>query len=300
MTFFQGGNTSNLLKRCYFLLRRFSNQQNFYLTTMKQVGLLFLVSSIFSPCFAQDYSSFQKKVYSLGRDTLAYRILYPQNYDTTKQYPLIVFLHGAGNRGKDNQKQLVNGGSLFLKDATRKQFPAIVIFPQCTLNDFWARTRIVNTITDSTPFKFEYLVDVPMNKGLNMVSLLLDSLAAIKTVNNTQIYVGGLSMGGMGTFELLWRKPGFFAAAFPIAGGGNPSKVAIYGKGFPIWIFHGDTDPVVDVNDSRTMVDALRAADANVKYTEYKGVRHESWNKAFAEPQLLPWLFSQKRNHLGN
>jgi predicted peptidase len=102
-------------------------------------------------------------------------------------------------------------------------------------------------------------------------------------------------MGGMGTFELLWRKPGFFAAAFPICGGGNPAKAASYGRNFPIWIFHGDEDPVVDVNDSRKMADALKSAAAKVKYTEYAGVKHDSWKKAFTEPELLPWLFNQKR-----
>ena len=102
-------------------------------------------------------------------------------------------------------------------------------------------------------------------------------------------------MGGMGTFELLWRKPNFFAAAFPICGGGNTSSASIYGKDFPIWIFHGDKDPVVDVNDSRQMVEALKTAGAKVKYTEYPGVKHDSWKKAFAEPQLIAWLFSQHR-----
>ena len=120
-------------------------------------------------------------------------------------------------------------------------------------------------------------------------------VCSAKNINNRQIYIGGLSMGGMGTFELLWRKPNFFAAAFPICGGGNTSSASIYGKDFPIWIFHGDKDPVVDVNDSRQMVEALKTAGAKVKYSEYPGVKHDSWKKAFAEPQLIAWLFSQHR-----
>lgn len=262
---------------------------------MKKVGILLLLLGCFTSAFSQDYSKFQKKIYPVGSDTLPYRILFPQNYDSTKQYPLLVFLHGAGHRGKDNQKQLLNGAALFLKEANRQQFPAIVIFPQCSLNDFWARTRVIKTSTDSTPFKFEYLTDVPMNKGLNLVSLLLDSFALIKNVDSKRIYIGGLSMGGMGTFELLWRKPGFFAAAFPICGGGNPSTASSYGKEFPIWIFHGDKDPVVDVDDSRRMVSALKVAYANITYTEYTDVKHDSWKKAFQEPQLLSWLFNQKK-----
>jgi predicted peptidase len=261
---------------------------------MKTFGVLVPLLFIACVSFPQDYSKFQKQFYVQGPDTLRYRILYPDNYDSSKQYPLVVFLHGAGHRGKDNQKQLVNGASLFLKDQNRKRFPAIVVFPQCGLNDFWARTRILRTATDSTPFRFEYLTDVPMNKGLNLVSMFLDSLSETQQIIKNQIYVGGLSMGGMGTFELLWRKPGFFAAAFPICGGGNPSVATQYKKGFPIWIFHGDKDPVVDVNDSRKMAAALKSADANVKYTEYPGVKHDSWKKALQEPELIPWLFQQR------
>lgn len=263
---------------------------------MKKIGFLSILVCCITALVAQDYSAFEIRSFVSGKDTLGYRVLYPDDFDSSKAYPLVVFLHGAGHRGKDNQKQLIYGGSFFLEEATRKQFPAIVIFPQCSRNDFWARTRILGAPTDSTAFQFEYLTAVPFNKGLNLVSMLLDSMASAKHVNNKRIYIGGLSMGGMGTFELLWRKPGFFAAAFPICGGGNPSTPTIYGKDFPIWIFHGDKDQVVSVNDSRAMVTALKKVGAKVKYTEYKGVRHDSWKKAFQEPQLLPWLFSQKKS----
>ncbi len=130
-----------------------------------------------------------------------------------------------------------------------------------------------------------------------MVSQLLDSLVATGTVDKKKVYIGGLSMGGMGTFELLWRKPNFFAAAFPICGGGDPQKVTVYGKKFPIWIFHGDKDQSVLVSNSRLMYNELKAARAKVKYTEYPGVGHNSWDNAFKEPELLPWLFSQRRSN---
>jgi predicted peptidase len=99
----------------------------------------------------------------------------------------------------------------------------------------------------------------------------------------------------MGTFEILWRKPGYFAAAFPICGGGDPSKVALYGKKLPIWIFHGEKDPVVPPANSRRMLAALQIVKAKVKYSEYPGVQHDSWKNAFAEPELFDWLFHQKR-----
>jgi predicted peptidase len=103
-------------------------------------------------------------------------------------------------------------------------------------------------------------------------------------------------MGGMGTFEILWRKPGFFAAAFPICGGGDPAKVSTYGHQYPIWVFHGDKDNVVLPSNSRLMVGALKSVAADVQYTEYPGVFHNSWDNAFAEPALLPWLFKQTKS----
>lgn len=256
--------------------------------------LALILCSICITAFAQDNSAYQKKWFIKGTDTLPYRILYPQNYNAKKKYPLVLFLHGAGERGNNNEAQLVHGSKLFTDSANRSRYPAIVVFPQCPYTDFWARIRLMQPANDTTPRVIEYLTDAP-GKSMAMVNLLLDSLAAEKTVDNKRIYVGGLSMGGMGTFEILWRRPGFFAAAFPICGGGNVGKATTYGNKFPAWIFHGAKDNVVDVNDSRKMYAALQAAGANVKYTEYPNARHDSWTNAFAEPELLSWLFSQKK-----
>jgi predicted peptidase len=258
----------------------------------KIVSLLFCCICL--AAFAQDNTAYQKKWFIKGTDTLPYRILYPLNYDAKKQYPLVLFLHGAGERGNNNEAQLVHGSKLFLDSANRSRYPAIVIFPQCPYTDFWARIRLVKPAKDSIPHQLEYLTDAP-GRSMKMVNLLLDSMSAEKVVDNKRIYVGGLSMGGMGTFEILWRRPGFFAAAFPICGGGNVDKASVYADNFPAWIFHGAKDNVVDVNDSRKMYAALKAAGANVKYTEYPEARHDSWTNVFAEPGLLSWLFSQKK-----
>ena len=101
-------------------------------------------------------------------------------------------------------------------------------------------------------------------------------------------------MGGFGTFELLWRRPGFFAAAIPICGAGNPAKTSTYKPNFPMWIFHGEKDPVIPVANSRLMHETMKKTNSKVRYTEYPGVGHNSWVNAFAEPNLLPWLFEQK------
>jgi len=259
---------------------------------MKKLLFILLSGFAFTCLYAQDKSVYQKKLFIRGNDTLPYRILYPQNYKPNKKYPVVVFLHGSGERGNDNELQLVHGWKLFADSANRKKYPAFVIFPQCPQNSSWA-TVTMNRNTQ--PFQLEFLSSAPITNPLSMVSQLMDSLLLSGKVNKKKIYIGGLSLGGMGTFDLLWRKPGVFAAAFPICGGGDSSKAVVYGNNFPAWIFHGAADPVVDVSNSRKMVSALQKAGAKVKYTEYPDVKHDSWNNTFAEPGLLAWLFKQHR-----
>lgn len=235
-----------------------------------------------------------KRNFIRDNDTLRYRILYPEHYKSSDKYPLLVFLHGAGERGNDNNLQLVHGSKLFLDSANRKNFPAIVVFPQCPENDFWSGIE-QKTGPDGKPAGLYFPIDVKPGKAMSLVMQFLDSMVTDKAVDPDRIYVGGLSMGGMGTFEILWRKPGFFAAAFPICGGGNTEKAKTYGKDFPIWVFHGADDAVVPVSLSQKMVQALKEAGAKVKYSEYPGVNHNSWDNAFAEKDLLPWMFSHKR-----
>lgn len=255
---------------------------------------LFALSGLFSGmAVAQeaDLELYERQLFLQGDDTLNCRILSPIHFSPEKKYPLLVFLHGSGERGNDNEAQLKWGGSLFLDSANRENFPAIVVFPQCPKDSSWS-VRIRKK--DSTG-QFIFPTDLPPSKPLHLVMSFIDTLVNSGIVDNQQIYIGGLSMGGFGTFEMLWRKPGLFAAAIPICGGGNPETAKIYGKNFPMWVFHGENDKVVTPENSRIMVDALKKAGAKVKYTEYPGVEHDSWINAFAEPELLPWLFSQKK-----
>jgi predicted peptidase len=251
---------------------------------------LFLFSSVSN---AQQ-NLFEKKLLIRGNDTLQYRIMYPVDFTDSKKYPLVLFLHGSGERGKDNELQLVHGSKLFADPANRQKFPCIVIFPQCAKEDFWSGISRNVSAKDSLG-GFFFPTNQPIGKSAGLVLQLLDSMTGTNTVNKKRIYIGGLSMGGMGTFELLWRRPGYFAAAFPICGGGNPEKISTYAKKFPLWIFHGDKDQAVPVANSRLMYSTLKKAGAKVKYTEYPGVNHNSWDNAFAEPDLLPWLFKQKK-----
>jgi len=261
---------------------------------MRKLTLTLLLLYVTALTMAQDNGQYEKKEFIRNHDTLRYRVLYPQNYDAGKKYPLILLLHGAGERGSDNEAQLIHGSKLFTDSTNRQRYPAMVIIPQCPKDDFWARIAHDPNRKDSLNGLY-FPSEQPIGKSLGLVSQLLDSLAGSKKVNTQKIYVGGLSMGGMGTFEILWRKPGFFAAAFPICGGGDPAKVTTYAHKFPIWVFHGDKDNTVLPANSRLMVGALKAAGAKVKYSEYPGVGHNSWDNAFKEPDLMKWLFKQKK-----
>ncbi len=241
---------------------------------------------------SQDKELFEKQLFVLGEDTLPCRILTPINFQIGKKYPLVVFLHGAGERGSDNIAQLNWGADLFLDSTNRVKFPAIVVFPQCATNDKWAEYN-KNTNADSTGY--EYKTDAPIKKSLKLVSAFIDTLLASGQIDKSRVYIGGLSMGGFGTYELLWRKPNVFAAAFPICGAMNPARVKDFRKNLPLWIFHGNKDMIIYVANSRLIYNLTKISNPLVRYTEYPGVGHDSWKNAFAEPELLPWLFSQRQ-----
>lgn len=253
------------------------------------VILLFLV---LLPVFtiAQTQEQFNREQFIQGTDTLLYRILYPKGFSKAKKYPVILFMHGAGERGNNNEAQLTHGSKLFLEK--NEEFPAVVIFPQAPLNDYWAKVEVER---DSIPYKFNFRNEEEPTRALHLVMSLVDSIKAEDFVDRNRIYVGGLSMGAMGTFEILSRKPGLFAAAFAICGGADPAIVKNYPPGFNIWIFHGEKDNVVLPEYSKAMAREINSKGGNAKLSLYPDDNHNSWDSAFAEPYLLPWLFSHER-----
>ncbi|HWN89053.1 MAG TPA: dienelactone hydrolase family protein [Chitinophagaceae bacterium] len=236
---------------------------------------------------------YEKKefVFAEGK-TLPYRILYPANYDKTKKYPLLLFLHGAGERGKDNEKQLAWGSKLFITDENRKNFPAIVVFPQCPEESFWAVTKIDRS---TTPLKIEFDYTAEPNWPLAAANELVKKISKEESVDKSRIYISGLSMGGMGTFESVYRYPDIYAAALPICGGGDVNHYDKRVAKVPFWVFHGAADAVVNVKLSQEMVEKLKSLKAEVRYSEYPGVNHDSWKNAFAEPDYLSWMLLHKK-----
>jgi predicted peptidase len=228
---------------------------------------------------------FVAKTFEGSKGVLPYRILAPDQIESGNKYPLVIFLHGAGERGDSNRNQLHHGGSLFSKAANRKDYPAFVVFPQCPNGKRWVEVNWGEPKPHTQPKE----PGDPMSLVIELIPDLTKSLP----IDTDRIYLMGISMGGFGVWDLAARHPDWFAAAVPICGGADDSTAPSLAK-LPIWAFHGDKDHVISVNRTRSMIAALRQAGGKPKYTEYPGVAHNSWFKAFAEPELLPWLFSQK------
>lgn len=222
------------------------------------------------------------KVYKgLHGGTMPYRLFVPENYTGHKRYPLVLFLHGGGGRGDDNLKQIQGGNGfiidLLVKPESQAKFPCFVVAPQSPQQEGW----------------IEYDSITPTEQ-LQLVLELIGHLERSFSIDSNRIYVLGQSMGGFGTFAIITMQPGMFAAAVPICGGGDESKARKI-AGVPIWAFHGEEDEAVKVERSRNMIAAITRAGGKPKYTEYKGEGHLIWSKVVNEPELLPWMFTQKR-----
>ena len=248
------------------------------------IVLLFLSIDIYS----QDLSLYESQVFISENDTLKYRILKPFNYDPAKQYPVHLILHGSGERGDDNVAQLTYGAKLFLKKENRENYNSWVIFPQCSINDRWPSLD-----SDSWDKNFDNEIKKP-NKSLALVILLMDKFIETKQVDKERIYLSGLSMGGMGTFELLYRRPDMFAAATPICGNGSIDFVDRYANKVHIWVFHGSDDKIVSPKHSLKMVNAIIHSGGSPKMTLYENTAHGSWINAFDEKDFLKWFHSKK------
>jgi predicted peptidase len=219
-------------------------------------------------------------------DTLNYRLLTP-DYNTIRKYPLVIFLHGSGERGNDNEAQLKWGVMNFATDQAMVMHPAIVIAPQCPEKQSWS-----NFSRDQNPDKMR-LLDAPA-KPMELLIQLVQKLTRELPVDKNRIYITGLSMGGFGTFDALARFPDLFAAAVPVCGGGDITTAGRI-KNIPIWIFHGSEDASVNPQYSLSMTDALTRAGAHPGFTQYPETGHFSWLAAYSDPLMMEWLFRQHK-----
>ena len=235
-------------------------------------------------------SVYKKAYFILGQDTLPYRIY--ASYTTSEEpLPLVIFLHGSGERGNNNNDQLSHGAD-WLYNAAITKYPMIAVFPQCPKNSYWSN---VERIVDSTGKPhFTFTSDSVPTKAMKLLMAFTKYLYDRQYVDVRQIFIGGLSMGGMGTVELVRRMPKMFAAAFPICGGGKITQPRKTRK-TKWWFFHGAKDDVVPPENSIELAEYLKNHSNKVRISIYPEANHNSWDSAFAEPDLLPWLFSQKR-----
>ena len=211
----------------------------------------------------QQAQTFRK---TLVRDArISYLLFLPREYASRSSWPLLLFLHGSGERGDDIEAVKRNGPPKIVE--SRPDFPFILLSPQCPRNEEW---------------------DVPA------LLALLDDTARRLRVDTERVYATGLSMGGYGTWAIAIAAPDRFAAIAPVSGGGDSDSACVL-KNVPAWVFHGAEDPVVPLKEDAEMVEALRACGGDVRFTVYPGVGHDAWTPAYDDPALYEWLLAHRR-----
>ena len=229
---------------------------------------------------------FEERIFRGTEDQpLPYRLLTPLEEESDELYPLLLFFHGAGERGADNKKQLIHGMSDIASNEMRARHPCFVVAPQCPAEQQW-----VDTPWTADEHSMPETPTVPMRQSLDLVVALQEVLP----IDPQRIYVSGLSMGGFGAWDAIQRRPELFAAGQIVCGGGDPAFAASVCH-VPVWLFHGDDDTTVQPSRSRDMIAAVRAAGGAPIYTEYEGVGHNSWTATYANRAVWDWLFSQRR-----
>lgn len=218
-------------------------------------------------------------------ETLNYRLYLPPGFSANRKWPVVLFLHGAGERGTNNVIQLKHGIESLIRYGEKASDPAILLVPQCPNDAKW--------------------VDVPWNAQAHTMpaqpapalrlalALLRDKMAALP-IDPARVYITGVSMGGYGTWDAIQREPRLFAAAIPICGGGDTAQAPAI-KNIPVWAFHGDKDTAVPVARSRDMVEALKACGGKlIQYREYPEAGHDVWTRTYSDAEVLTWFFAQR------
>lgn len=242
---------------------------------------------------AQERTAVKRTFESSSGLELPYRVIWPDNFDPSKSYPLLLFLHGAGERGDDNEAQLTHGRGLLLESGQLRD--VIVIAPQCPAEGYWV--DIVRPTTYEECMNRTFPSDADITPSLAAVKELADAIISLGFVDMDRVYGTGLSMGAMGTLDLMCRFPDFFTAIEPVCGAVELSRLEAYNGKTAVRLFHGTKDETVPVHFSRDAYKVLSAKKGmTVEYVEYPECRHDSWTTAFASEGFLDWMLSKAKN----
>lgn len=256
-----------------------------HVTLLRFLILFYILLTVGSVSAQPPRFSYEKFGNDKG-DTLLYRQLFP-DADTLRKYPLVIFLHGSGERGHDNDAQLKWGVMNFATDANMVLHPCFVIAPQCPEGSGWSNfsgdRKKMELNLQPTPAK-------PMELLIGLIHKMIKSF----NIDSNRIYITGLSMGGFGTYDAIERYPHLFAAAVPVCGGGDVSKASSIAH-IPIWIYHGSDDPAVSPLYALNMLEALTKAGARPGFTQLPETGHFSWLGAYSDARIMEWMFRQHK-----
>lgn len=232
---------------------------------------------------------YTKHVFTDSRNQeMPYRLLSPDTVATGQTYPLVVFLHGSGERGDDNVSQLEHGAGIFADPVNLKKYPSFVLFPQCK-DKSWVGQFDESTFIPGAAIP-------PLSDTEQTLVDLVEQIKATNPIDPSRIYIMGLSMGGIATYDLVCRFPELFAAAIPICGAVNPQRL-VKARDVSFMIFHGAKDKEVPIICGRSAYNELSSLGANVEYVEFPDEGHDCWDSAFEYPEFLPWLYSQSKEN---
>lgn len=241
-----------------------SRKKDLFMIIIFTFGFAGCTSKPDAPIGRQSHQMLEKEITKTIR--MPYLLYLPEDYEEGREkWPLMLFLHGAGERGDSLDLVKVHGPPKLVEKG--KQFPFILLSPQCPEEQWWS---------------------------IEALDALLSETCKRYRVDEDRVYVTGLSMGGYGTWAMALEYPDRFAAIAPICGGGNPLKVKSISH-LPIWVFHGARDNAVDIKNSQDMVDALKKVGGNVKFTVYPDAGHDSWTETYDNPELYEWFLKHHR-----
>ncbi len=249
------------------------------------LSYLVLSNPVFSqqPTASNNPETVPKKIFKGSRSDLPYRLVHPRDQRSGQTYPLLVYLHGMGSRGNDNEIPFEKFGPFMADSAPLAKFPCFILIPQCPQNDIWVAFPGFPGSLSSTP--------EPTSAAKNVLSLISELLKT-ESIDSNRIYLTGYSMGGEGTFDLIARAPALFACGVPLASVADTARAGITQQ-TPLWVFHGTKDPINDFRYSKLMVEALRKHGGEPIFSALEGIGHDCRNEAYLDPNMWKWMFGQ-------